>query len=49
MFLLCIAETPQFEEEWIQRTSQFAPRHDRNAVNYEQRSRHRPVDNRHYQ
>ena len=49
VFLSCVVEAPQFEDEWLQRTRQFAPRQDHNAVNYEQRSRHRPVDNRRYQ
>ena len=48
-FYLRVAEAPQFEDEWIQRTSQYAPRQDRSAVNHDQHSRHRPVDNRRYQ
>jgi len=44
-----VAEAPQFENEWLERTRQYAPHRDRNAVNYEQRAHHRPVDNRHHQ
>jgi len=47
--VMCTAEAPQFEEEWLERTSHYAPRHDSNAVGHHQRSHRRPVDNRRYQ
>lgn len=43
------SEAPQFEQEWLDRTRQFAARRDPNAVDHEQRSRHRPVDYHHHQ
>lgn len=48
---LCFDESdaPQFEDDWRHRTSQFAARRDLSAMNYEQRSRRRPIDDRHYE
>lgn len=43
------SEAPQFEQEWLDRTRQFTARRDPNAVSYEQRSRHRPIDYHHHQ
>jgi len=49
MLLFRVAEAPQFEQEWLDRTRHFAPHRDRSAVNYEQPSRHRPVDSRQHE
>ena len=50
MCVSCVAEAPQFDDEWHQRTRQFAPHQDHHAVNYgQQHSRHQPLDSHHHQ